>query len=115
MSGPIVRGLTELTPSTIGTATKVAVDRYGRVTALSSLSPGDIPNLPASIITSGQLALARGGTGADLSLTGGANQVVRQSSVGGAFTVSALATADIPWNTPGTIGSTTPNTGAFTT
>ena len=27
----------------------------------------------------------------------------------------ALVTNDIPWATPGTIGSTTPNTGAFTT
>lgn len=53
-------------------------------------------SLAAARITSGQLALARGGTGADLSATGGANQVVRQNSAGGVFTVSALAAADIP-------------------
>lgn len=45
---------------------------------------------------SGILALGNGGSGADLSATGGANQVVRQNSVGGVLTVSALAAADIP-------------------
>lgn len=52
--------------------------------------------LNANKITAGQLALARGGTGADLSATGGANQIVRQNSAGGVFTVSALAAGDIP-------------------
>jgi len=54
-----------------------------------------VPNLPASQITSGQLALARGGTNADLSATGGASQVVRQSSAGAAFTVGQLAFTDL--------------------
>ena len=49
----------------------------------------------AADVTTGQLALARGGSAADLSATGGANQFVRQSSVGGALTVSAIAAADI--------------------
>src|SRR5690242_13698164 len=62
MSGPIPRGLTTLSPSVVGTATKVTVDQYGRVIELKSLTSGDIP-----------------------------------------------------WDVPGTIGSTTPNTGAFTT
>lgn len=42
------------------------------------------------------IGVAKGGTGADLSATGGANQIVRQNSAGGAFTVSALARADLP-------------------
>lgn len=50
----------------------------------------------ANDISSGLLALARGGAGADLSATGGANQFVRQSSVGGALSVSAIADADVP-------------------
>lgn len=45
---------------------------------------------------SGILGLANGGTGADLSATGGANQIVRQNSAGGIFTASVLADADIP-------------------
>jgi len=61
-----------------------------------SLVAADIPNLPASIITSGIFGLARGGTGADLSATGGANQVVKQSTAGGAFSVGALVAGDIP-------------------
>ena len=43
----------------IGTYTKVAVDQQGRVTNGALLDPTDIPPLPASKITSGQLAGAR--------------------------------------------------------
>lgn len=43
----------------------------------------------------GLLSLGRGGTAADLSGTGGASQVLRQSTVGGAVTVSQLAAADV--------------------
>ncbi|MCW5869379.1 MAG: tail fiber protein, partial [Candidatus Eremiobacteraeota bacterium] len=50
----------------------------------------------AADITSGQMALARGGTGADLSATGGAGQVLKQSSAGGAVSVGALAAGDMP-------------------
>jgi hypothetical protein len=56
----------------------------------------EIPALDAGKITTGQIALARGGTGADLSATGGANQIVKQSSAGGVFTVAALVAAEIP-------------------
>jgi hypothetical protein len=52
--------------------------------------------LPASSIGSGQVAVARGGTGADLSATGGANQFVKQSSTGADFTVGTIADADVP-------------------
>lgn len=45
---------------------------------------------------SGIAQVVQGGTGADLSLTGGANRFVRQSTVGGPFTVSVFALADIP-------------------
>ncbi len=37
-----------------------------------------------------------GGTGADLSATGGANQFVKQSGVGANFTVGTIADADVP-------------------
>jgi hypothetical protein len=59
------------------------------------LVSADIPNLSASSITSGQLALARGGTNADLSATGGANQVLQQSGVGAAITVGQLAFSNL--------------------
>lgn len=51
---------------TSGTYTKVTVDNYGRVTSGSSLVAGDIPNLPASKITSGTFSTARIGTGSAL-------------------------------------------------
>lgn len=65
------------------------------VPTFRALDPFDIPNLSASKITSGLLALARGGTNADLSGTGGASQVLRQSGAGAAITVSQLAFTDL--------------------
>lgn len=59
-------------------------------------------NHDAGEITSGLLALARGGTNADLSGTGGTSRVLRQSSTGAAITVSQLAASDL---SNGTIGS----------
>lgn len=44
---------------------------------------------------SGQLSLARGGTGADLSATGGTGQYVKQATAGGAFTVGTIPASDI--------------------
>jgi hypothetical protein len=71
--------------------------------------------LGAGDIQSGQLALARGGTGADLSGTGGAGYVVRQNTVGGAFTVSGLTAADVAAGTfPGaSTGYTIESTATF--
>jgi hypothetical protein len=51
--------------------------------------------LDAAAVATGQLALARGGSGADLSATGGTHQVLRQSTLGGAVTVSQLAASDV--------------------
>ena len=52
---------------------------------------------PVALTTdvSGILPLANGGSGADLSATGGASQVLRQSSAGAVVTVSQLACADL--------------------
>lgn len=43
-----------------------------------------------------QLGLSRGGTGSDLSATGGTGQFLKQSSSGGAVTVGTIADADVP-------------------
>ncbi|NJL73470.1 MAG: hypothetical protein HC888_19070 [Candidatus Competibacteraceae bacterium] len=53
-------------------------------------------NHAASDINSGQIALARGGTGADLSATGGTGQVLKQNSSGGVVSVGALAASEMP-------------------
>jgi hypothetical protein len=75
-----------------GTATK-AQPAFTDISGTASTS--QIPNLDASKITTGQLALARGGTNADLSATGGASQVLKQVSSGAAITVGQLAFTDI--------------------
>jgi len=63
-----------------------------------------VPDLQisASDIVNGLLALAVGGTAANLSQTGGTSQVVRQSAKGAALTVSQLAASDLSNGTTGT-------------
>lgn len=80
---------------------------------------GTYPNptvVSVADVTTGTLPVANGGSGASLAATGGANQFVRQSSVGGAFTVSALAAGDLPNHsgaliTSGLVASTVGGTG----
>jgi hypothetical protein len=50
----------------------------------------------------GTLALSKGGTGADLSATGGTSRVLKQTSVGGAVTVGQLAASDLSDGSTGT-------------
>lgn len=63
-----------------------------------------------AVFSNGQVPLARGGTNADLSATGGANQFLKQASSGGAVSVAAILSADLttPLTTPPAIGGTTP-------
>src|SRR3990170_4606395 len=49
----------------------------------------------ATDITTSQIALARGGTGSDLSGTGGTGQFLKQSSLGALVTVGTIGLADI--------------------
>ena len=101
-----------------GTATSGHVLR-GNGTAFvdAALTAGDIPSLSASIITNGQLALARGGTGSDLSNTGGPGQIVVQNAPGANLTVvtpsfpaSAITSGQLALARGGT-GSDLSNTG----
>lgn len=66
--------------------------------AFTSLSATDLPTHEheAGDITTGILALARGGTGADLSATGGTGQYVKQSGAGAGFTVGTIPAGDVP-------------------
>jgi len=52
----------------------------------------------ASDIVSGTLTLARGGTGSDLSATGGTKQAVFQASGGGNLSVRRIAVDDVPFS-----------------
>jgi hypothetical protein len=65
----------------------------------STLAP--VTGLSASQITSGQLALARGGTASDLSATGGTSHVLKQASAGAVVTVGQLAASDLSNGTTG--------------
>lgn len=53
----------------------------------------DLDDIDA-LFPSGRLGLAYGGTGANLSATGGAGKVLKQSTLGGAVTVATLAISD---------------------
>lgn len=69
----------------------------GAVVTVAALAAADIPAHDTSKLTSGTLALARGGVGADLSASGPG--FLKQASVGAAVTVAALASGDLPTHT----------------
>jgi hypothetical protein len=98
-SSPVTTaGTITLNKTTALTANQVVATPNGApgTADLRALVAADIPNLPASQITSGQLALARGGTNADLSATGGTANFLKQSSVGANITVGTIANSDLP-------------------
>jgi hypothetical protein len=92
-----------------GTGTAATTPSWG------ALGATDIPALDASKITTGTLALAQGGTGANLAATGGSGQYLKQTASGGTVSVGTIAATDVPWASPGAIGSGIASTGAFTT
>lgn len=71
------------------TASGLTTGQPLRATSATAFDFGPL-NLALTAATTNQLLLSRGGTGADLSATGGSNQVVQQTSSGGALTVGQL-------------------------
>jgi len=65
----------------------------GAAVTVVALAAGDVPNLDTSKLTTGLLALARGGTGASLAATGPG--FLKQASSGAAVTVAAITEADV--------------------
>lgn len=59
-------------------------------------SPGANSDITSLSGLTTPLTLVQGGTGADLSATGGAKQYVKQSSAGAVFTVATIPAADYP-------------------
>jgi hypothetical protein len=88
----------------LGTNASLSAERALVIsTGLSSTDAGANGNLTialathaASFIGSGTVALARGGLAADISTTGGAGFVLKQTSAGAAVTVAAIAATDLP-------------------
>lgn len=91
----LAHGGTNVDLSASGSTTAVLAQDASHVISARSLVAGDIPSLAASILTSGQVALARGGTGVDLSASGSSTAILAQD---GSHVVSArsLVAADIP-------------------
>lgn len=93
---PLARGGTGADLSATGGAGQfLKQSTAGGTITVGTIAAGDLPNHGTNLLTSGQLALARGGTGADLSATGGTGQVLKQSSAGGVITVGTLAHTDV--------------------
>jgi hypothetical protein len=97
----LAQGGTGVDLSASGGTTKILAQDASHVISARDLVAGDIPSLAASKITSGQLALTQGGTGVDLSATGGTSQVLKQTTVGGNITVGQLAFTDISGSVAG--------------
>ncbi len=111
--------------SAANTLSRLAIGATNALLSIAAGIPAWVTGLAASIITSGQLALARGGTNADLSATGSATAVLAQAA-DHSISVRALVAADLPiayvegtW-TPTILLGTTPvtsylsRTGAYT-
>ena len=69
----------------------------GSAVTVAALVAADIPAHDTSKLTSGSLALARGGAGTDLSATGPG--FLKQAAVGSTITVAALSSGDLPSHT----------------
>lgn len=93
-SGALVQGLDVAAHHNFTRDAVVAIETALGV-SLANVAPASHSHA-ASAIVSGRIALARGGTAADLSATGGAGQYVKQLSVGGAFSVGTIQAADVP-------------------
>lgn len=114
LNGSIAGSASWDSPGSIGTGT-AAVGRFSTLTATTSLTLGT-PTLrsgtgtPEGVVTAvvgSQFLRTDGGTGTTL--------YVKESGVGNTGWVAVSAGGAVNWAVPGTIGSTTRNTGAFTT
>ena len=98
----LARGGTQTDLSTTGGAGQfLKQSSSGAAVTVGAIASADLPSHThaAADVTSGTLALARGGTQTDLSTTGGAGQFLKQSSSGAAVTVGAIASTDLPAHT----------------
>jgi hypothetical protein len=92
---PSFRSLVNADISGVGQALTKTNDTNVTLTLGGSASTALVNPASLTLGWTGRLGLDRGGTSADLSATGGAGQVLRQSAIGGAVSVSQLAASDL--------------------
>lgn len=93
-AGVITLNTVNTTPGSVGSSSVIPTytsNAKGQITTQGTVAVA----IPASAITSGTMALARGGTNADLSATGGASQFLKQVSTGAAVAVGRPLGTDI--------------------
>ena len=78
---------------TLSTASQPNVTTMGGLTSASALAT--VGTITSGVWNGTAIGLARGGTNADLSATGGTSQFLRQNTVGGTVTVIRPAVADL--------------------
>jgi hypothetical protein len=88
-------------PSTLARTSVYTSSNSGSAVNFAAGEKNVFVDISATKWSGGKLALANGGTNADLSATGGTSQVLRQSSSGAAVTVSQLAASDLSNGTTG--------------
>ncbi|MCX6111200.1 MAG: hypothetical protein NTZ90_16515, partial [Proteobacteria bacterium] len=104
-----------------GTYAKVTVDAKGRVTAATTLTAADIPNLSAAQITSGTLSTSVGGTGVNSTATfpttgvivteGGTETLTNKTLTAPVInTISNTGTLTLPISTDTLVGRATTDT-----
>ena len=97
--------------------TYVLKQNSSHVISSAQLVAADLPNLNASIITAGQLALARGGTYADLSASGSSTAFLAQDA-SHVISARSIVAGDLPAKTVELVyiidgGGSTPATGVY--
>jgi hypothetical protein len=90
-----------ISPASTSNSIRMVLYEISPSSAIAAIPRFQLPP-PANVSNAtGILPPANGGTGANLSATGGASEVVMQTTVGGAFTVAQLAASDLSNGTTG--------------
>jgi hypothetical protein len=88
-------------PSTLARTQVYSSSNAGSAVNFSAGGKNVFVDMSATKWSGGKLALANGGTNADLSSTGGTSQVLQQSSAGAAITVGQLSASNLSNGTTG--------------
>jgi hypothetical protein len=90
-----------VSPASTSNSLRMALYEIPPSSAIAAIPRFQLPPPPNVSNVTGILSPANGGTGANLSTTGGPSEVVMQTTVGGAFTVAQLAASDLSNGTTG--------------